>query len=127
VGYLVDTHVALWAMDDDPRFGPEARVALADPLADVVVSVASVWEMAIKVKIGKLRAPDDLVQALEATGVEILSINAEHALAAAALPLHHRDPFDRMLVAQATLEGHTLVSADAALRAYEIDILTPDR
>ena len=127
MGYLVDTHVALWAMVDDPRFGPEARVALADPLADVVVSVASVWEMAIKVKIGKLRAPDDLVEALEATGVEILSINAEHALAAAALPLHHRDPFDRMLVAQATLEGHTLVSADAALRAYEIDILTPDR
>jgi len=123
----VDTHVALWVMEGDARFGAEARAVVGAPGQQIVVSAASVWEIAIKAKAGKLQPPDDLLGALGATGFRLLSITPEHALAAGRLPLHHRDPFDRMLVAQAVAEGHTLVTADAALAAYDVALLPADR
>lgn len=120
--YLVDTNVALWIMQDDGRVGSNAITALQD--AELrLVSVASVWEIAIKVQLGKLDAPDNLLAALDDSGLELLDVTASHALIAGALPLHHKDPFDRMLVAQAQVEGLTLVTADRALGAYDVSLL----
>ena len=87
------------------------------------MSAASVWEIAIKRKAGKLEVPSDLLGALTATRFTTLAITAEHAVAAGSLPLHHRDPFDRMLVAQAKHERLTLVTRDPRLGRYDIDIL----
>jgi PIN domain nuclease of toxin-antitoxin system len=81
-----------------------------------------VWEVAIKRATGKLRAPSQFIPLVLATGVDPLPITIEHAEAAGALPLHHRDPFDRMLVAQAQMEDATIVSADPALRAYDVRV-----
>ena len=120
---LLDTHVLLWYMEDDPRLGPEIRGTMEQAAPQVFVSVASVWEMSIKRALGKLRVPANLAQTLTATGVQLLAITLAHALAAGALPPHHRDPFDRMLVAQAQLEGLTLVTHDARLRPYVVPVL----
>lgn len=114
---LLDTHVLLWWLDDDARLGSAARAAIAEA-EHVVVSAASAWEIGIKQAIGRLTGPRDLVEEISGNGFVALDISVRHALAAASLPLHHRDPFDRMLVAQAVLEGLTLVTRDQRLAAY---------
>jgi len=99
-----------------------ARVRIAQ--AEIVyISAASVWEMAIKVSTGKLKAPDDLEEQLQRHGFEQLPISVNHALGVAALPRHHSDPFDRMLIAQASFESLTLVTADLQLAVYGVPIL----
>jgi PIN domain nuclease of toxin-antitoxin system len=90
---LVDTHALLWWLTDDPRLSEKAREALADPANDVLVSTASVWEIAIKRALGKLSAPDDLPDHIEAQGFSWLPVGAEHAWHVRELPPHHRDPF----------------------------------
>lgn len=120
---LVDTHILLWWLGADPALPPAARTALADPATEVLVSAASAWEIAIKKVAGKLEAPDDLLQALSANSFGTLAITAGHAVAAGELPVHHADPFDRMLIAQARAEGLTLVSVDPRFAAYEVDLL----
>ena len=124
---LLDTHVWLWMALDDQRLQQPVRDALIEAPNDVFVSAASIWEMAIKFAVGKLTLPmplPDFVAAQSAPDVaQLLSIDAEHALAVANLPTHHRDPFDRMLVAQARYERMTLVTADEALRAYGVPLL----
>lgn len=121
---LLDTHVYLWWLDDDPRLSEAARDAVADGDAIVHVSAVSVWEAAIKVAAGRLDiGPTDLVGAIPANSFIELPVNMRHAVRAGTLPLHHRDPFDRMLVAQAQLEDLTLVSFDPALTAYNVSIL----
>ncbi len=120
---LLDAHVLLWALADDPTLGPEARDAIASPANDVLVSAAVVWELAIKQALGKLDAPHDLPSVIEATGFVGLPITLADAEAAAGLPPHHRDPFDRMLVAQAQRLGAVVVTRDPALTAYGIDVL----
>jgi PIN domain nuclease of toxin-antitoxin system len=95
---------------------------LEDPSSDVLLSAAVVWEVAIKRAAGKLRVPDGFTRLVLDAGVDGLPIAIEHAEAAGALPLHHRDPFDRMLVAQAQIEGAAIVSADPALRAYDVRV-----
>jgi PIN domain nuclease of toxin-antitoxin system len=117
---LLDTHALLWWLFDDPRLGTAAREAVADPLNVVYVSAVSVWEVAIKRAMGKLRAPDDLAVQVDAAGFERLPIGFDHAERVGALPRHHRDPFDRLLVAQAQVEGATLVTGDRALAAYDV-------
>jgi PIN domain nuclease of toxin-antitoxin system len=120
---LLDAHALIWALADDPSLQSEARDAIRDPMNDVVVSAATIWEIAIKRALGKLEAPPDLVHALEAThfvGLPVTGIDAEQA---GDLPLHHRDPFDRMLVAQAQRLGAVLVSRDKVFAAYEVEIL----
>lgn len=109
---LLDTHVAFWWFTGAPLFVADAT-ALAEPRRRALVSMASVWEVAIKEATGKLRPPEDFADTALAEGFELLPIAVEHARAAGALPLHHRDPFDRMLVAQAGLERLTLVTRDA--------------
>jgi PIN domain nuclease of toxin-antitoxin system len=122
VRFLLDSHVCLWWLDDHPSLGPRCRVALEEA-DEVRVSAVTPWELGIKRALGRLEMPDGLVGALVAAGFEPLPITAVHAERASALTAHHRDPFDRMLVAQAQLEALTLVSGDEALRAYDVDLL----
>lgn len=120
---LLDTHILLWWLDDHPALPAVAAAAIADPEADVVVSAATVWEIAIKTAVGRLEAPGDLLDALQVNGFDTLSITPIHALDAGGLPAHHGDPFDRMLIAQARAEVLTLVSVDERFRAYDVDLL----
>jgi PIN domain nuclease of toxin-antitoxin system len=108
----------------DPRLSKAARAVIADRSRQLVVSAVSLWEIAIKRSLGKLTAPIDLGRRLAATGqVDLLPISPRHAEAVGELPWHHRDPFDRLLVAQAVLEGMTLVSCDAELARYGVTVV----
>ncbi|MBS1938230.1 MAG: type II toxin-antitoxin system VapC family toxin [Bacteroidetes bacterium] len=123
---LVDTHVLLWAWEDDPRLGRRGRQILADPEQPVVVSIVSLWELAIKRSVGKLGLDielDALVSSLEAFGFELLPVFPVHTLALAKLPLHHRDPFDRTLIAQAQCEKLHLVTADPIMQDYKVNLI----
>jgi PIN domain nuclease of toxin-antitoxin system len=119
VSLLLDTQALYWWVGDDPRLGERARAAI---LASerVAVSTASIWELAIKLAIGKLRFDlERFLRAVAADGFERLAILDRHCLRCAALPLHHRDPFDRMLVAQAVEEGLVLVSSNGRMPLYQ--------
>ena len=120
---LLDTHALLWALAEPDRLDARAREALQDGRNEVLVSAASIWEIAIKRAAGKLRAPDDLLDVIAASGFGTLAITAGHATLAGALPPNHRDPFDRMLVAQAQVESLTIVTRDQRLVAYDVDVL----
>ena len=107
-----------------PKLSSEARKTVADPRSVVHVSAASIWELAIKASLGRLDLDDaDLLEEIEANDFVELPMTARHALAAAALPRHHQDPFDRMLIAQAQVESLTVVTRDPAFRAYGVAIL----
>jgi PIN domain nuclease of toxin-antitoxin system len=123
VRLLLDTHAALWWLGGDARFSDAAAAELTRDDAEVLLSAAVVWEVAIKRSLGMLRAPHDLAPTLLRAGARPLPATLDHAAAVAQLPSHHRDPFDRMLVAQATLEGATLVSGDSAMRAYGVPVV----
>jgi PIN domain nuclease of toxin-antitoxin system len=123
VRLLLDTHTLLALLSADYRLSPAARTAMERPDARLIVSAVSVWEIAIKRAIGKLRAPDDVLARIEEAGGELLSITPRHAHATAALPLHHRDPFDRLLIAQAQLERCAIVSGDGAFPAYDVSVV----
>lgn len=121
---LLDTHVLLWAVLDDPRLPARLCAALADPAAEVAVSAATVWEVAIKTALGKLEVPEALWATVRAAGVRPLAVTWAHAEAVASLPPHHGDPFDRLLVAQARAEGMTLVSLDRQIARYDVALLS---
>jgi len=120
---LLDTSALLLALAEPERLAPEARAAIEDHSSTPIVSAASIWEIAIKRSLGKLAAPDEILAAVRGAGFETLDITPEHAERAGDLPPHHRDPFDRMLVAQALLEGCTLLTRDDALAPYEVPLL----
>lgn len=120
---LLDTHTLLWWLDDDVQLADQAREAIATA-ALVVVSAASCWEIGIKQAIGKLSGPVDVEAEIEGNGFAPLSISARHALAAARLPDHHRDPFDRVLIAQGIAEGLTVVTRDRRFAEYGVPLLT---
>jgi PIN domain nuclease of toxin-antitoxin system len=122
VSLLLDTHVVLWWLADDPTLADDIKARL-DHEPDVYVSAATIWEVAIKQAIGKLPQPSRLPERIQESGFRPLPISADHAIIAARLPMIHRDPFDRMLVAQAQLEELTLVTRDENCRQYEVDIL----
>jgi PIN domain nuclease of toxin-antitoxin system len=117
---LLDTHAFLWWLDDPTLLSAAAREAIRDGRNTVYVSAAVVWEIAIKKGLGKLDAPDDLDAALAANRFLPLAITVPHALAVAGLPDHHRDPFDRIQIAQALVEGFTFVSRDTHVPAYGV-------
>ncbi len=117
---LLDTHVLLWWLADDPSLGSEAKAAIAEPGSAVLVSAATAWEIAIKQALGKLEAPSDLERQVQLNRFEPLSITIAHAYSAGTLPRHHDDPFDRMLVAQAIAEGLTIVTRDRRLGRYGV-------
>ena len=119
---LLDTHTLVWWLAGEP-IDPSAATIIADPTALVVVSAASIWEAAIKQALGKLTIPESLASAVTDEGFEPLPITFVHAEAAAVLPAHHRDPFDRMLIAQAILEGLTIVTRDRSFQDYGVPIM----
>ncbi len=120
---LLDTHVLLWWRGDYQRISARAREAIADPDHLLLFSAASIWEMAIKQAAGKLRMPPNLLDTLGDRGFAELAMSSHQGLIAGALPPHHRDPFDRMLVAQAQSEKLTLVTDDARIGAYDVPVL----
>lgn len=115
---LLDTHILLWWLADDPALSAEYRAVIADANNDVFVSAVSVAEIAIKTSLGKLEAPDGLIDAVAESGFVELPFLAAHAALLRELPWHHRDPFDRMLVCQALAEHLALLSADRHVGAY---------
>ena len=124
---LLDTHALLWWLFDDPALSERARAAISDPANDILVSSASAWEISTKHRLGKLpeagEAVRDLPGLLRRARIEVLPITLEHALHAGSLRGEHRDPFDRMLIAQSQLEKLTLVSSDRIFRRFEVPIL----
>jgi PIN domain nuclease of toxin-antitoxin system len=115
---LLDTHVLLWWLGNDASLSQAAVDVIRDPATLVFVSAVSIWEISLKQSLGKLRLPDAFDERLEAESFESLPLTSRHARSVAQLPWHHRDPFDRMLVAQALTEDLTLLTADSAVAAY---------
>jgi PIN domain nuclease of toxin-antitoxin system len=126
VRLLLDTHAFLWWVTDDDRFSEGAADLIADGANDVYLSAASVWEIAIKAGLGRLRLPQDVwsftPSQLEKNAFQALPVHVSHAVAVIALPDLHRDPFDRMLVAQAVSEGLTIVSDDPQISRYSVPV-----
>ena len=118
---LLDTHVLLWALIEPTKLSVDVQAALEDPLNEVLFSAASVWDMAIKTALGRADfrvSPEIIVEAAYATGFTELPVRAAAALKVSTLPHHHRDPFDRLLIAQAMTEPAALYTADAQLAVY---------
>jgi PIN domain nuclease of toxin-antitoxin system len=120
---LLDSHVMVWFAAADPALAADVATAIRDDANSAAVSVASVWELEIKRAKGMLAVPQDAGVRLNAAGFDLLDVTLTHVVRAAELPSHHRDPFDRMLVAQAQAEGLTLVTADAALERYDVPLM----
>ena len=120
---LLDTHAALWWLADDERLGRDAARQLSDESNRVLLSAAVVWEVAIKRSLGKLDAPEDLTATLLGAGAQPLPVTLDHAAAVEKLPWHHRDPFDRLLIAQALTEGASLISRDEPLGSYGVSVI----
>ncbi len=120
---LLDTHVLIWSLTNDPTLSDHARREITRGSNLVFVSAISVWEISIKMQLGKLKAPDNLLQEVIDKRFEFLDIKAEHSWQAGQLPAIHHDPFDRMLIAQAQLEQLTIVTRDASIHQYEITTL----
>ncbi len=119
---LLDSHILLWWLGGDARLSTRARKTITEA-EFVYVSAISAWELSIKAAIGKLKAPDDFEAQMYANGFVPLPVTVAHAIAAGKLPRHHGDPFDRMLVAQASLESLTLMTSDSRLTAYNVQIM----
>ena len=124
---LLDTHALLWWFTDDPQLSPTARSAIADEGNEVLVSAASAWEIATKHRLGKLAIGGEVLgrfhELIMADGFSHLPMQHGHAIRAGSYPLHHRDPFDRMLAAQADLEGVALLTVDPAFEHFPIRVL----
>jgi PIN domain nuclease of toxin-antitoxin system len=127
VRLLLDTHAFVWWITDDDRLSERAGEVIADGANDVYLSAASAWEIAIKAGLGRIRLPDDAwtftPHQLERNAFQALPVHVAHAVAVITLPDVHRDPFDRMLVAQAMTEGLTIVSADPDLARYPVPVV----
>lgn len=124
---LLDTHVLLWWLADDRRLGESTRSLIADAANQIFVSAASAWEISIKMALGKIDAPSDLADVVEEEGFDRLSISFFHGQRAGSLPNIHRDPFDRMLVAQGQAEGLDIVTADQTIPKYGIKTFDASR
>lgn len=123
---LLDTHAFLWLVAGDRRLSPTARRALAAPRVEPLLSLASVWELAIKSSLGRLTLPEPLDTYLAkklATNLRLLSVDLSHVVAVERLPFHHQDPFDRLLVAQALTERLPIVTRDREIRKYGVQVV----
>ncbi|HET7316700.1 MAG TPA: type II toxin-antitoxin system VapC family toxin [Sphingomicrobium sp.] len=125
---LLDTHALLWWLSDDPALGRKARDHIADPENAVLVSSASLWEIVIKQRLGKLQADiAEIESEVARQGMIRLDLRPVHLIELSAMTVHHRDPFDQMLVAQARSEDMPLVTSDAQIAAYSVDRIAADR
>jgi PIN domain nuclease of toxin-antitoxin system len=120
---LLDTHALLWWLDDNPSLSKKAKRSIADGTNSVFVSAAVIWEIEIKKALGKLKIPSNFRQVLVQQSFEMLPVTVEHAYAVGDLPTYHRDPFDRMVIAQARVEGFTVVTRDSIFGRYKIPII----
>jgi len=124
---LLDTHAFLWWTDSNPALSNVARHAIGDEANDCLLSIASCWEMAIKVSLGKLRLSQSVerfvAEQIAANGFQLLPVDFKHAAAVESLPFHHRDPFDRLLVSQSLAENLVLVTGDPLLSKYGVSVL----
>jgi PIN domain nuclease of toxin-antitoxin system len=124
VKVLLDTHALLWWLADDDQIGIQARDLIADPGNNILISVASLWEIVVKVRVGKLEADiEEISEAIELEGFTLLAINPAHLRTLAGLPMHHRDPFDHLLVAQAIAEEAIFLSEDQNTSKYSIQTI----
>ena len=119
---LVDTHILLWALSDDPRLNSKDRNVLLYA-QETIVSAASIWEISIKRALGKLKVSENLLEHVKAAGYLPLSITCVHAEIAGALSPHHADPFDRLLIAQAQCERLTILTSDSIFRRYKVNVI----
>jgi PIN domain nuclease of toxin-antitoxin system len=117
---LLDTHVLLWWLDDNPTLSKRARDIISDGRNLAFVSAVVIWEIRIKQALGKLKIPKNFRKVLDEQPFEFLDITVEHAHAVGDLPLHHRDPFDRMLIAQAKVKNLTIITRDIRFKKYKI-------
>jgi PIN domain nuclease of toxin-antitoxin system len=119
---LLDTHVVLWELEGTRIIGPRAQEAI-EGASELMFSVVSFAEIGVKTAIGKLVVPGDLDEHIVRSGLRILGLAPEHGLGVAGLPMHHRDPFDRLLVAQARSEGLTVLTTDARIARYDVPVI----
>lgn len=117
---FVDAHALLWWASDDRKLADPARRTIADPANTVLISAATIWEIEVKRAAGRLEVPQPILEAVDANGFEVIPISGQDAVAAAALPAHHRDPFDRVLIAQALRLDAVVVSRDREFAAYGV-------
>ena len=124
VRYLLDTHTLLWFITKDEELSNRAHRLILDSSSEILLSIASLWEIAIKVNIGKLVLDKSFNQLfpdeLDSCGIDILDITINHFMQVTTLPLHHRDPFDRLIIAQALVEGIPIIGVDSAFDAYDV-------
>ncbi len=124
MNYLLDSHTFLWWVDDSRQLSDISREIIHDGSNRIFLSLASQWEIGIKVSIGRLEFPmDQLEDTVEQNGFELLAMTTKHIIESTSLPMHHRDPFDRMLIAQARLESLTLISKDAVFPDYDVALV----
>lgn len=122
---LLDTHAVLWWLADDDQLGPRARKLIEDPDTKVLVSVVSLWEMVVKVRVGKLQADvGEIWEAILEAGFTVIDIGIAHLLELVALPMPHRDPFDHLLISQAKAEGAVFLSEDRHVPSYPVCHIT---
>ena len=121
--FLIDTHTFIWLIEDDPKLPDSSKQLIDDLENDIFISIASLWEMAIKISIGKLKLAGVLAQAIDelyARNIKILPIDSLHVLRVQNLPLHHKDPFDRIIISQSLVENITIISIDEIFDNYEV-------
>jgi PIN domain nuclease of toxin-antitoxin system len=119
---LLDTHILLWFLENDPKLSDQVREVITNPANLIFVSAISAWEISIKQSLGKLIAPSNLEKALRFSRFEVLSITLAHGIKVADLPMHHKDPFDRMLIAQALIEDLTIITVDQKFKLYDVPL-----
>lgn len=123
MSYLIDAHIFIWFMENNKKISPRIKTLLQNPSANVFISIASIWEMVIKQTKGQLKIPKDIEGGIESSGLLILPIEISHVMETGKLPLHHKDPFDRMLIAQALAENLTLVTTDPKIWQYNLPLI----
>ena len=120
---LLDTHILLWWLKNDACLNDVTRALIADADNIIYISAATTWEIAIKKSLGKLDAPDNIEKIIQIKGFDPLPISLSHGETAGKLPDHHKDPFDRMLIAQAQIEGLSIVTHDSRFKLYSVDVV----
>ncbi|WP_392533735.1 type II toxin-antitoxin system VapC family toxin [Nostoc sp. C117] len=126
MSFLLDTHILLWFLENDSKLSDRIREVITNPENLIFVSAISAWEISIKQSLGKLIAPGNLEEALHFSRFQVLSMTLAHGIKVADLPLHHKDPFDRMLIAQALVEGLTIITVDQKFEFYNVPLFSDD-
>ncbi|MCC5618784.1 type II toxin-antitoxin system VapC family toxin [Nostoc sp. CHAB 5836] len=126
MSFLLDTHILLWFLENDSKLSDRVREVITNPENLIFVSAISAWEISIKQSLGKLIAPGNLEEALRFSQFEVLCMTLAYGIKVADLPLHHKDPFDRMLIAQALVEGLTIITVDQKFKSYDVPLFSDD-